>query len=79
MKQITVETTNIMSSNMILGCKVIVLIALLTPKTNNMLNMFNPITFPIIIPVSPFFNAVKEVTTSGNYVPIATMVKPTNV
>ena len=64
---------------MILGCKVIVLIALLTPKTNNMLNIFNPITFPIIIPVSPFFNAVKEVTTSGNDVPIATMVKPTNV
>ena len=48
-----------------------------SPKTSNMLNIFDPITFPIAISVSPFFIATIEVTNSGNDVPIATIDKPT--
>ena len=66
-------------SKSIFGFTVIGLIALLAPKTNKILKRFEPITFPIINSVSPFFKAVIDVTSSGQEVPIATIVKPTNV
>ena len=49
------------------------------PKTNNILNILEPITFPIAISVSPFFTAITEVTSSGSDVPIATIVRPTKL
>lgn len=52
---------------------------LLKPSTNKILNMFDPITFPITNWFSSLFRAVSEVTSSGSDVPIATIVKPTNV
>ena len=54
-------------------------IALLAPNTNRILKMFEPITFPITNSFSPFFKAVNDVTSSGNEVPMATIVKPTKV
>ena len=53
--------------------------ALLKPSTNKILNIFDPITFPITSWFSSLFRAVREVTSSGKDVPIATIVKPTNV
>lgn len=46
------------------------------PSTNKMLNMFEPITLPIAISLSPFLAATIEVTSSGRDVPIATIVRP---
>ena len=57
----------------------ILLIALLAPSTNRILKMFDPITLPITSWFSPFLKAVIDVTSSGKDVPIATIVKPTNV
>ena len=51
-------------------------ITLLIPKMNKMLNIHDPSTFPITMPWSPFLSAVIEVTSSGNDVPIATIVSP---
>ena len=73
-------TNNMNRTSMsILESRGIALIALLAPSTNKILKMFEPITFPIINWFSPFFKAVSEVTNSGKEVPIATIVKPTNV
>ena len=79
MKQIEVTRTMNITSMSMLESKGIALIALLAPNTNKMLKMFDPMTLPIINSFSPFFKAVSEVTSSGKEVPIATMVKPTNV
>ena len=49
------------------------------PKTSNILNMFDPITLPIAISVSPFLTATIEVTNSGKEVPHATIVSPTKL
>ena len=49
------------------------------PSTSNILNIFEPITFPIAISVSPFLTAITEVTNSGSDVPIATIVRPTKL
>lgn len=50
-----------------------------TPKTNSILNIFEPMTFPMAISVSPFRAATMLVTSSGSDVPIATMVRPMSV
>ena len=49
------------------------------PRINIILKMLEPTTFPRARPLSPFLEAVTEVTSSGREVPIATMVKPINV
>ena len=48
-----------------------------SPSTQKMLKTFEPITFPIARSVLPFLTATTAVTSSGNDVPIATMVNPT--
>lgn len=57
-----------------IGC-----MALETPKINKRLKIFEPTTLPTAIPVSPLDAATIDVTSSGRLVPIATIVKPTNV
>ena len=52
------------------------MIALLIPKMKRILKMLDPSTLPITIPLSPFLSAVIDVTSSGNEVHIATMVRP---
>ena len=47
------------------------------PKINEMLMMFEPITFPRAKSFSPFFEATTDVTSSGKLVPKATIVSPT--
>ena len=76
--KIVTPTINSTSISM-LGSIGIRLIALLAPSTNKILKMFEPITLPITNWFSPFLKAVSDVTSSGQEVPIATMVKPTNV
>ena len=49
------------------------------PKINIILNIFEPTTFPIAIPFSPFPVATKLVTSSGREVPTATIVSPIKV
>ena len=44
-----------------------------------MLKIFDPTTFPIANPVSPFFVATIDVTSSGRDVPTATIVRPIRV
>lgn len=44
-----------------------------------MLNKLEPTTLPRARPLSPFREAVTDVTSSGREVPIATIVKPINV
>ena len=63
-------------SKTISGAIAIGKIAPLIPKMKNMLNMFDPSTLPTTIPLSPFLSAVTEVTSSGYYVPIATILRP---
>ena len=48
------------------------------PKINSMLNMLEPTTLPIASPLSPFFAATIDVTSSGREVPIATIVSATS-
>ena len=79
MKHNTVTKIINTTSINILELNGIALIELLAPSTNKILKMFEPITLPITIWFSPFFKAVSEVTSSGKEVPIATIVKPTNV
>ena len=43
---------------------------------NNILNIFDPIIFPIAISLFPFIAAVTLVTSSGKLVPIASIVNP---
>ena len=56
---------------MLIFCKVAVI-----PKTANILNKFDPITFPRIISNSFFLIATSEVDNSGAEVPKATIVNP---
>ena len=46
------------------------------PKMNKILNTLEPITFPSAMSLSPLLAAITEVTNSGNYVPIDTIVRP---
>ena len=48
-----------------------------TPSTKKMLKRLLPMTLPRAIAVSPFLAAMTEVMSSGNDVPIATMVTAT--
>ena len=48
-----------------------------TPSIRKMLKMLEPRTLPIAMSVSPFRAAITEVTSSGNDVPAATMVRAT--
>ena len=48
------------------------------PKIKTILNKDEPIALPTAISASPFLAATTEVTSSGNEVPTATIVKPTN-
>lgn len=49
------------------------------PSTNNILKMLLPTILPKAISLSFLYAAVTEVISSGKDVPIATMVRPTNV
>ena len=49
------------------------------PRINMILKMFDPTTFPRARPLSPFLEAVTEVTSSGREVPMATIVNPIKV
>ena len=51
----------------------------LDPTTNRILKIFDPMMFPIAISALPFLAAVTEVTSSGNEVPKATIVRPINL
>ncbi len=51
-------------------------IILVIPNTNNKLNIFDPIMFPIAIEEDLFFIAIIDVTNSGKDVPIAIIVSP---
>ena len=46
------------------------------PKIRRILKIFEPITLPTAISLSPFFAAIIEVTNSGSDVPKATIVRP---
>ena len=46
------------------------------PKINKILKILEPIALPKAKPLSPFFVATIEVTSSGREVPIATIVSP---
>ena len=52
------------------------LIIALIPKTHSKLNILDPMTFAIAISVFFLYAAIAEVTSSGNEVPIATIVSP---
>ena len=54
-------------------------ICALDPTTNWILEIFDPMMFPIAISALPFLAAVTEVTSSGKDVPKATMVSPINL
>ena len=58
---------------------VIELITAATPIISVILKIFEPITFPRAISFSPFFDATKDVTSSGRLVPTATTVRPIKV
>ena len=64
-------------STIISGLTGIGVINELNPKINKMLNMLDPTIFPITIWFSFLLSAVRDVTSSGSEVPIATMVNPT--
>ena len=49
-----------------------------SPSTQKMLKTLEPITFPMAKSVFPFRTATTAVANSGNEVPIATIVNPTN-
>ena len=46
------------------------------PRINRMLNRLEPMALPSASPLSPFFVATMEVTSSGREVPMAIMVSP---
>ena len=48
-----------------------------TPSMRSMFMMFEPITFPMAMPLRPFWAATTLVASSGSDVPPATMVRPT--
>ena len=48
-------------------------------KTNKILYMFEPNTFPIAISILPFFAAINDVISSGKEVPIEIIVRPIKV
>ena len=62
-----------------LGSKGTGVISALDPTTNKILKIFDPMMFPITISALPFLAAVTEVTSSGNEVPKATIVRPINL
>ena len=51
-------------------------ITALTPRIQNVLNMFEPITLPMAMSACFLYAATAEVASSGNEVPMATTVKP---
>ena len=61
------------------GSKGTGVISALEPTTNKILKIFDPMIFPIAISALPFLAAVTEVTSSGNEVPKATIVRPINL
>lgn len=54
-------------------------ISALEPTTNKILKIFDPMMFPIAIIAPTLLAAVTEVTSSGNEVPRATIVRPINL
>lgn len=50
-----------------------------SPRINIILKILEPTTLPRARPLSPFREAVMEVTSSGRDVPMATMVRPIRV
>lgn len=74
-----VNTIMIMTSINTLSLTAIGVIAEDAPRTNRMLKILLPTMFPKAISLS-FFNAAEiDVTNSGKEVPIAIIVRPTNV
>ena len=49
------------------------------PIIPKVLNIFEPITFPIATPAWPLFTAINDAAISGKDVPIAIIVRPINV
>ena len=78
MKTITTLNNIIAASTIVLNSKPIGAIVEATPKINKILNILDPIALPTAISFSPFLAATIEVTSSGNEVPTATIVRPTN-
>lgn len=75
MHKTIVETINIPNCKLYVGLYFIGDITADAPIINNILNMFDPIIFPIAISESCFIAAVTLVTNSGKLVPIAIIVK----
>ena len=61
------------------GSKGTGVISALEPTTNKILKILDPMMFPIAISALPFLAAVTEVTSSGNEVPKAAIVRPINL
>ena len=74
--KIIVDNTNIVRSKLYVMLYVIGVIAEDTPIINNILNIFDPIMFPIAISLFPFTAAVTLVISSGKLVPTASIVNP---
>lgn len=72
---ITVATINMLISKLYVTLYVIGFIIDATPRINNILNIFDPIIFPIAMSLFPFIAAVTLVTNSGRLVPTARIVK----
>ena len=70
------DITIIERSNIVIPCSNIGCINPVTPNTARILNILEPITLPIAIPLSPLRAATTLVASSGNDVPPATIVKP---
>lgn len=72
---IIVDNNNIKRSKLYVTLYVIGFIIADTPIISKMLNMFEPIIFPIAISLFPLIAAVTLVTSSGKLVPIARIVR----
>jgi len=71
-----VAMTHIAISILRLGLNASGVMVLVTPRTKNELNMFEPTTLPIARSGCFFIAATIAVTSSGRDVPIATIVRP---
>ena len=72
---ITVATISMLRSKLYVRLYVIGFIIAATPKISNMLNMFDPMMFPIAMSLFPFIAAITLVTSSGRLVPTARIVR----